>query len=163
SLATPLMVNFSPWAITMSPLASRWPPENTTSVQPIVRIRRNASWDLSPWAEAGEAKARAVPIPNSSIAATAASRFIISSPLPLLHEAADGPDGQHPPDELADPVAGDGHGGPEDECHVLRLAEEASQRAVLDDPQVLGGLAVNERDPLDVGHREDAIHPLGRL
>src|SRR2546421_13109353 len=154
------MVNFSPWATTMSPLSSRWPPSKTTSVHPIVRIRRKASWDRSPWAEAGEAKDRVIPRPSNS---TAASRFIMSSPLPLLHEAADGPDGQHSPDELADPVAGDGHGGPEDERHVLGLAEEASQRAVLDDPEVLGSLAVNEGDPLDVGHSEDAIHPLGRL
>src|SRR5579884_1675697 len=117
------MENFSPWAMTMSPLESRWPPENTTSVHPIVRIRRKASWDFSPWAEAGEANTSPVPRPRSS---TAARRFSISSPLPLLHEAADGPDGQHPTDELADPVTGDRHGGPEDEGHVLRLAEEAS-------------------------------------
>src|SRR5713101_2886595 len=102
----------------MSPSAF-FGPSNTTSVHPIVRIRRNASWDCSPWAEAAGANTTVVAMPNRN---NTASLFIISVPplssarsarLPLLQEAADGPDRQHSSDELADPVAADGDGGPE--------------------------------------------------
>ena len=54
-------------------------------------------------------------------------------------------------DGLANPIAGNGDCGAEDQRDVLRLLQEAAQRPVFNHAQVLGCLTPQVLDPLYVG------------
>src|SRR5438093_9841644 len=73
------------------------------------------------------------------------------------------PDREIPTNELADPVATDGHCATERKRDVLGLSEEATQRAPLDMPQVFRSLRPDIGNALDVSDCKHVIHEMGGL
>src|SRR6266540_2684717 len=127
-------------------------------------LRRNqGSWECSPCANAAGALKIMSPSPSRS---AKRSRRLMVDPSPFrcqldsdpLGELPDRPDGEHPSDELPNPVTRDRHRRPERERHVQGLPEEGPQRALLDEAQVLRGLGPQVLDALHVGEGEGVSH-----
>src|SRR5919202_3429717 len=154
SVALPVMVSGSP--------CLRASVEKVTSENATVSILRKPSCAFSPCADATAAEPSTAPRPT--MMETSSGSFIPTAPRSeALDEAPDGPDREPAGDQLADPVASNGHCRAEHQRHVLRFFEEAAQGAVFDETQVFRRLAAQVLDALHVRDGQDVTHELGRL